>query len=130
LRGVLAQRLVRKICTNCKTEYEPPPGIRRAAEDHAGEVSKFFRGVGCKRCRNTGYAGRIAIQELFVPDDEVMEMITEHVSTKKLRSRALDKGMVPLYADGLEKVKAGIVSIEEILRIAATDSTSAIQSVA
>ncbi len=122
LRGVLAQRLVRKICANCKTEYEPPSSIRKTVERQAGEMGKFYRGVGCKKCRNTGYAGRIAIHELFVPDDEVMEMINDHVSTKKLRGKALEKGMVPLYADGIEKVKAGIVSIEEILRTAATDS--------
>ncbi len=122
LRGVLAQRLVRKICTNCKTEYEPPSSIRKLVEGGAGDVAKFYRGVGCKKCRNTGYTGRIAIQELFVPDDEVMEMINDHVSTKKLRSKALEKGMVPLYADGIEKVKAGIVSIEEILRTAAMDT--------
>jgi type IV pilus assembly protein PilB len=122
LRGVLAQRLVRKICANCKTEYEPPSSIRKTVEGTSGEVGKFYRGVGCKRCRNTGHAGRIAIHELFVPDDEVMEMINDHVSTKKLRGKALEKGMVPLYADGIEKVKAGIVSIEEILRTAAADS--------
>jgi len=122
LRGVLAQRLVRKICANCKTEYEPPVSIRKSVENTVGEVTKFCRGVGCKRCRNTGYDGRIAIHELFVPDDEVMEMINDHVSTKKLRSKALEKGMVPLFADGIEKVKAGIVSIEEILRTAATES--------
>ena len=87
LRGVLAQRLVRKICTNCKTEYEPPSSIRKIVEGDAVGIGKFYRGVGCKKCRNTGYTGRIAIQELFVPDDEIMEMINDHVSTKKLRSQ-------------------------------------------
>ncbi len=62
-----------------------------------------------------------------MPDDEVMEMINDHVSTKKLRSKALEKGMVPLYADGIEKVKAGIVSIEEILRTAAVDNQGVIR---
>ena len=121
LKGVLAQRLVRKVCANCKTEYDPAPSIRKVAEARAGAISAFYRGVGCKRCRNTGYSGRIAIHELFAPDDEIMEMVNDHVSTKKLRVKALEKGMVPLYIDGLEKVKAGIVSIEEILRIAACD---------
>jgi len=116
LIGVLAQRLVRKICANCKTEYEPPAAMKRAVEKVGGEVGKFHRGVGCKKCRNTGYAGRIAIHELFVPDDEIAEMINERVSTKKLRAKALEKGMVPLQLDGIEKVKAGIVSIEEVLR--------------
>ena len=85
-------------------------------------MEKFYRGVGCRKCRNTGHAGRIAIHELFVPDDEIMEMITDHVSTKKLRAQALVKGMIPLRLDGMEKVKAGIVSLEEVLRTAASDN--------
>jgi len=116
LIGVLAQRLVRKICANCKTEYEPPTSIKRAVEKVGGEVGKFYRGVGCKKCRNTGYAGRIAIHELFVPDEEIAEMINDRISTKKLRAKALEKGMVPLQLDGIEKVKVGIISIEEVLR--------------
>jgi len=118
LIAVLAQRLVRKICPNCKTEYEPAGSIRKAVENIGGEVEKFYRGVGCKKCRNTGCAGRIAIHELFVPDEEVMEMISERASLKKLRSKVLESGMVPLALDGIEKVKAGIVSIEEVLRTA------------
>ncbi|MHC4665232.1 MAG: GspE/PulE family protein [Planctomycetota bacterium] len=118
LIAVLAQRLVRKICPNCKTEYEPPASIRKAIESLGGEVEKFHRGVGCKKCRNTGHAGRIAIHELFVPDEEILEMINDHASLKKLRNKALQKGMIPLQLDGIEKVKAGIVSIEEVLRTA------------
>ena len=122
LKGVLAQRLVRKICPNCKTEYEPPPSIRRRIESECGDVEKFYRGVGCRKCRNTGYAGRIAIHELLVPDDEIIEMITDHATTKALRARALAKGMIPLRLDGMEKVKAGIVSLEEVLRTAASEN--------
>jgi type IV pilus assembly protein PilB len=92
------------------------------AEAHGVEVPKFYRGVGCKKCRNTGYSGRIAIHELFVPDDEVLEMISDRINTKKLRAKAVEKGMLPLVHDGIEKVKAGIVSIEEILRTAAIDN--------
>ncbi len=121
LKGVLAQRLVRRVCANCKTEYEPPASIRKTVEAAGGEVAKFYRGVGCRKCRNTGYAGRIAIHELFIPDDEMSEMINERISTKKLRAKALETGMVPLQHDGIEKVRAGIVSIEEVLRTAATD---------
>ena len=116
LIAVLAQRLVRKICSNCKSEYEPSSSIRKLVEGAGGESVKFFRGVGCKKCRNTGYAGRIAIHELFVPNEEIMEMISERVGLKKLRNAALKNGMVPLQADGIEKVKAGIVSVEEVLR--------------
>jgi len=116
LIAALAQRLVRKICSNCKTEYDPPASIKRAVEKAGVQVEKYYRGVGCKKCRNTGYAGRIAIHELFVPDEEIAEMITDRVSTKKLRAKVLTKGMVPLQLDGMEKVKAGIISIEEVLR--------------
>jgi len=116
LMGALAQRLVRKICPNCKTEYDPPASIKKAVRKAGVDVPEFYRGVGCKKCRNTGFVGRIAIHELFVPDEEIAEMITDRVSTKKLRAKALAKGMVPLQLDGLEKVKAGIISIEEVLR--------------
>jgi type IV pilus assembly protein PilB len=118
LRGVLAQRLVRRICSNCKSQYDPPGSIKRIVDAEDGGGEKYYRGVGCKKCRNTGYAGRIAIHELLVPDDEILEMINERISTKKLRARALEKGMIPLQHDGIEKVKAGIVSIEEVLRTA------------
>lgn len=116
LIAALAQRLVRKICTNCKTEYDPPNSIKRAVEKAGVDIQLYYRGVGCKKCRNTGYAGRIAIHELFAPDEEIAEMITDRVNTKKLRAKALVKGMVPLQLDGMEKVKAGIISIEEVLR--------------
>lgn len=116
LVAVLAQRLVRKICPNCKTEYAPAHSIKKAVEQMGGEIETFYRGVGCKKCRNTGYLGRIAINELFIPDDEIVEMINAGADTKKLRKAAIEKTMVPLQLDGIEKVKAGIVPIEEILR--------------
>jgi len=118
LSAVLAQRLVRKVCPNCKTEFEPAASIRKAVEQLGSEVEKYYRGVGCKKCRNTGFSGRIAIHELFVPGDEVMEMINQKATLNQLRKKALENGMAPLYMDGIEKVKAGIVPIEEILRTA------------
>ncbi|MGD9109687.1 MAG: ATPase, T2SS/T4P/T4SS family [Phycisphaerales bacterium] len=118
LVAVLAQRLVRKVCTNCKSEYEPPASIRKMVERSGFKIDKYFTGVGCKKCRNTGFAGRIAIHELFIPDDEVKELISEGVGLKKLQNVAVKKGMTPLLSDGIEKVKAGIVSIEEVLRTA------------
>jgi len=117
---VLAQRLVRKICPNCKTEYEPSASVKKIVGKTGGEVPKFHRGVGCKKCRNTGYTGRIAIHELFVPNEEIMEMINERASLKKLRAKALQSGMASLQLDGIEKVRAAIVSIEEVLRTSQT----------
>jgi len=117
LIGVLAQRLVRKICPNCKSEYVPSAGIRKVVEKLSIEIPKYYRGVGCKKCRNTGYVGRIAIHELFVPDKEITEMLDDRVDLKKLREKALKTGMTSLRVDGLEKVKAEIVSVEEVLRM-------------
>ncbi|MCK4887653.1 MAG: Flp pilus assembly complex ATPase component TadA [Planctomycetes bacterium] len=118
LIAVLAQRLVRKICPNCKTEYDPPKNIRKSVETIGGEIETYYRGIGCKKCRNTGYAGRIAVHELFVPGDDIATMINENVNPKEMRVEAEKKGMKSLLEDGLEKVKAGIVSIGEVMRIA------------
>jgi len=116
LNAVLAQRLIRKICPNCKSEYKPSASMKKMFEQLGGKVDKFYRGPGCKKCRNTGFAGRIAIHELFVPNEEIIEMVGQRTSLKKLRDKALKNGMVPLYLDGFEKVNAGIVSIEEVLK--------------
>jgi len=118
LIGVLAQRLVRKICPNCKEEYEPAPTIRRMVEKWSGCVPKFYRGIGCKKCRNTGYVGRIAIHELFIPDDRIQDMIVQKATLKALRNAAIDSGMRPLHMDGVDKIAAGITTIDEILRVA------------
>ncbi|OHB75205.1 MAG: ATPase [Planctomycetes bacterium RBG_16_55_9] len=116
LIAVLAQRLVRKICANCKTEDEPPASLKKVIEKIGGKIETFYRGVGCKKCRNTGYAGRIAIHEMFVPNDEITEMVNEGANLKKLRAKAMENGMVSLQSDGIGKVEAGILSIEEVLR--------------
>ncbi len=116
----LAQRLVRKICPNCKTEYEPPANIKKIVDSLDGNIEKYYRGVGCKKCRNTGYAGRIALQELFVPDDNIKDAIHHGATLTQLRKMALDGGMIPLYVDGFEKIKAGIITVEEVLRATQT----------
>jgi type IV pilus assembly protein PilB len=118
LIAVLAQRLVRKVCPNCKEEYEPSASIRKTAQNWAGEELSFFRGMGCKKCRNTGYVGRIAIHEMFIPDDKILDMITQGIPLKALRLAAIENGMVPLHLDGIEKIKAGITTIDEVLRVA------------
>jgi type IV pilus assembly protein PilB len=118
LIAVLAQRLVRKICPNCKEEYEPSHSIRRTVAEWSGKELSFYRGLGCKKCRNTGYIGRIAIHELFVPDDKILDLITEDIPLKQLRAEAVKNGMIPLHLDGIEKVAAGITTVDEILRVA------------
>ena len=118
LIAVLAQRLVRKICPNCKESMNRPHSIRQTVAEWTGQEPNFYRGMGCKKCRNTGYIGRIAIHEMFVPDDKILDMITEDVPLKQLRAAAVENGMVPLHMDGIEKVAAGITTVDEILRVA------------
>ena len=108
--------IVRKICPNCKEASDAPLTIKKIVERWTGSVPKFYRGIGCRKCRNTGYLGRIAIHELFIPDDEVLDMITQNATLKELRQIAVQKGMVPLHLDGMEKVVAGITTVDEIVR--------------
>ena len=118
--GVLAQRLVRKICTNCKEPYDPPVGVRRVVERMAGDVEAFYRGAGCSKCRNTGYSGRVGIYELLVPDDDMRDRITAAATVNELRALASEAGMVALRQDGMAKVKAGLTTVEEVFRVTAT----------
>ncbi len=117
LNMVLAQRLVRKVCSKCRQSYEPPRQVRKAIERMGFEMKEFFRGVGCKRCRNTGYSGRIGIHELFVIDDELRDAIVADPSTSNLRPIAERKNMVTLKIDGFRKVREGITTIEEIMHV-------------
>ncbi len=114
---VLAQRLVRKICPNCKEECEVPINIKKQVDKLGCSVPVYYRGLGCKKCRNTGYVGRIAIHELFAPNDEIIELVIKDVSLRDIRNEAINSGMAPLVLDGIEKVKAGITTVEEILRV-------------
>jgi type IV pilus assembly protein PilB len=117
--GVLAQRLVRKLCQRCKEEYEPSINEKRQIERLAGDVEKLFRPKGCDRCRNLGYTGRIGIYELFIPDDALVDKISNGANLNEIRSAARDLGMRSLRADGLDKVKAGITTLEEVYRVTA-----------
>src|SRR3954468_16933849 len=117
--GVLAQRLVRKLCQGCKEEYEPTLNEKRQIEKFAGNVEKLFRPRGCQRCRNLGYTGRIGIYELVIPDDECYELISNGATLNQLRNMATTRGMVTLRGEGMEKVKQGVTTLEEIYRVTA-----------
>jgi type IV pilus assembly protein PilB len=118
LRGALAQRLVRRICDNCKEPYDPEPselnslGIMR---EQASEAN-FMRGRGCKRCLGTGFKGRMGIFEIFLVDDEIEQMIYENATVVDLRDKARELGMRTLREDGVRKVLAGQTTISEVLR--------------
>jgi type IV pilus assembly protein PilB len=119
LVGVLAQRLVRKLCQNCKEPYDPNVNEKRQIERVAGNVEKLFKARGCPTCRNLGYSGRIGIYELLVPDDAMIDAVSQGASLNDLRDIAKKQGMTALRGDGIEKVKAGITTMEEIYRVTA-----------
>lgn len=123
LRGVMAQRLVRNNCDNCKEEYSPSPielkQIGTITKDL--ESVKLWRGRGCKRCVLTGYYGRTGIFEIMPVTDTIRTMIYEKVSSTKIRERAREAGMRTLREDGLRKAIAGITTVDEVMRVTMGD---------
>jgi type IV pilus assembly protein PilB len=122
LEGVLAQRLVRKICPNCRAESPVASVLRDKMEVLGGRKIRgaFFSGQGCEECRNTGYRGRTGIFELLSLTPELKEMILQKRSNAELKSTA-QKGMMTMHQDALQKASAGITSLEEILRVSSGD---------
>ncbi len=118
VRGALAQRLVRRICTQCKEEVKLTDPQKRAIErmgPQAQAIKTFYHGEGCKACRDTGHSGRAGIYELFEPNDEALDAITRGASLQELRNIGLEAGYTTLRQDGLEKVAAGITTLEELI---------------
>ncbi|MCK5160985.1 MAG: type II/IV secretion system protein, partial [Candidatus Aureabacteria bacterium] len=123
LLAILAQRLVRKICDECKQEYKPSEYEITAAKLDPQKIKevKFFKGAGCDACSNTGYRGRIGIYELLVVNDEIRKMIYQKVTAHVVRQRARELGMRTLREDGIRKVLSGITTLDEVFRITAMD---------
>ena len=117
LIGVLAQRLVRKVCKECQVEYTPEPDVLRRLGLEPDEVAgkKLFRGVGCEKCGGSGYNGRYAIHELLIVDDELSTAIVKEASALELKEIAMRNGMRSLRDDGVLKAFEGITTLEEVL---------------
>jgi len=123
VRAVIAQRLVRKLCNNCKQPGELTDTELRALHIEPGQVSEaqVMKPVGCEECRQIGYKGRTGIFEIFAIDDEVRHMINKRSSSFVLRQRARELGMRTLREDGVRKVLAGVTSAEEVISITVGD---------
>ncbi|MFN3467177.1 MAG: GspE/PulE family protein, partial [Candidatus Brocadiales bacterium] len=117
LIGIIAQRLVRVICRQCREEITPDPA-RVKGMGWEGQLTKCYRGKGCPACRGTGCKGRIALIELLTITPEVAELIGKRADSATIRSLALSQGMKTLKEDGLEKVQQGITTIEEVQKVA------------
>src|SRR5690606_6217647 len=117
LSGVVAQRLVRRVCRDCGQLEEPTIREQEIFAKRGITVDKVNRGKGCGTCNETGYKGRVAVHELLVIDNELRRMIMNKESYSKLREVAIKNGTIFLIDDGLLKVKQGITTTEEILRV-------------
>jgi type II secretion system protein E len=123
VRAVLAQRLIRRLCSNCKRPGELTDTEMRALGIEPGQISEaqVMKPVGCEQCRQIGYRGRMGIFEIFVIDDEVRHMINKRNPTFVLRQRARELGMRTLREDGVRKVLAGLTSADEVISITVGD---------
>ncbi|MBU1341840.1 MAG: Flp pilus assembly complex ATPase component TadA [Proteobacteria bacterium] len=116
---VLAQRLLRKICPNCRKKYTPGPTEMKLLGYHGGELSggTFYKGEGCSHCRHSGYSGRIAVHEMLLPDEHVRDAVLKNATSHELRQISINStGLVTLFESGIYKASKGITTIEEILR--------------
>ena len=117
LIAVVAQRMVRRICTGCREPYQPSLEEQTAyREEMNGEAAVFYHGTGCNLCANTGYQGRIGLFELLVMSEEIRGMVLRNASASDIKTQALREGMVTMKRDGMQKVKKGITSVSEVLR--------------
>ncbi|EKD81238.1 MAG: hypothetical protein ACD_39C01896G0002 [uncultured bacterium] len=120
--GVMAQRLIRTICEECKEEYQPPPAvIKRSKLLYQAGKTKVFQGKGCLKCNQTGYRGRTTITELLVPNERIKELIVEKSATSVIKNEAMKQGMRTLRQDGLAKVLRGLTTLSEVIRVSADD---------
>src|SRR5262249_9994922 len=117
LEGVLAQRLVRRVCAECRESYEPPEEHVSSVAGRPVERTVFIRGAGCPMCRGTGFRGRVGIFELLVITDDVRDAIATRASRAELRVLAQRAGMVPLRADGWQRVESDLTTVEEVIRV-------------
>jgi type IV pilus assembly protein PilB len=117
LNGVLAQRLVRRICQHCRQQVEPEPHLAEHLRMHGLDAETVWQGAGCAKCHSTGYAGRVGLYEMLVLDDSLRDAIARRPNVTEFRRLCVERGMRTLREDGLAKVGEGVTTIEEVLRV-------------
>jgi general secretion pathway protein E len=128
LVAVLAQRLVRKLCANCREAYTPSPTELAEIGVRTAQPVQIYKAVGCAQCHHTGYRGRLGIFELMIIDDDLRGLATQNVDAKTIKKKATANGMRTLRGDGARKVLQGVTSIEEVLR--ATEDEGVVAQIA
>lgn len=115
---VLAQRLARRLCVDCKVEHRPKDQVLVDAGFAPDNLpDKIYKAVGCKKCGNTGYKGRLGVHEVLIVTEEISRMAVEEATAEEIKRLAVAEGMLTLRQDGLEKVRTGDTSVEEIVRV-------------
>jgi len=117
LNGIIAQRLVRKICDNCKEQTVPEEAIAEHLAMQGLTMDKLWAGAGCDKCRNTGYAGRVGLYEMLLLNDNLRDKVAANPNVTEFRRMCIEGGMVTLRQDGFDKVAKGITTVEEVLRV-------------
>ena len=116
--GVIAQRLVRRVCSKCREAYTPTPlALKRIGINPEKKNIQFFRGKGCPVCKHSGYKGRIGIYEILKVDDKIRELILSGATSDDIRKEAIKRGMKTLKHDGLVKALKGMTTVEEVMRV-------------
>ena len=119
LNGVLAQRLVRRLCPDCRDAYAPPAELAASFGDLLAAGATAYRAAGCAACDGSGFRGRVALLELLVMDDRIAGLVLGRSEAREINRAALGAGMRSLLADGVAKAQAGLTTLEEVLRVAA-----------
>ncbi len=117
LEAVVAQRLVQRICAECRRPHEPTATERKLAERAGVSIDRMFRGIGCANCRHSGFKGRAGLFEVLIPNDELRDAITSGAALDTIRELAAAAGGSSLMADGLEKIARGDTTLDEVLRV-------------
>ncbi len=117
LNAAVAQRLVRRICPKCTEPYKVPDRLRRYVEQSGANPGDLVHGAGCEACRGSGYSGRVGIFEMLVVDDKFRDIINQDTSVANMRRAFIESGRDSLFDDGMKKVRKGLTTVEEVLRV-------------
>jgi general secretion pathway protein E len=123
VNGILAQRLVRRLCPHCRESYQALPelAVRFARFERGANGFELYRASGCEHCNGTGYRGRLVISEVLLMTDPIRKLVLSHATASEIQRVAMEEGMVTMYQDGLRKALDGRTTVEEVLRVAEDD---------
>ena len=117
LEGIIAQRLLRKICSHCREPHIPSAELLDKLGRYGAQITTSFKGRGCEQCNKTGYRGRLGVYEVLTPDDELRHLIADSAPIIEVARKARELGSAPLIEDGIAKVVEGLTTVEDLLRV-------------